>query len=232
MFHYRAQIGKEELDIYRFPFELVDSNMYFIPSEDTGFVIDPNENEELLSVFKQYGTKRVIIVLSHEHYDHTIGVIWLQSKIESKLFCHKACADIIATERGNDPKTLGYILTLRDAVDGGHRRDDFLATAKRYILKADKTFDTEYELRVGDVSLRCVPAPGHSQGSALYFLGDNYFFSGDSLIQNTPTIVHLPGSDRKAYKQITKPYLQSLDKNMMVLPGHGKPFYIGEADFI
>ena len=111
MFHYRAQVGKNELDIYRFPVELVDSNMYFIPSEDPGIVMDPNENEELLSVFERFGTNRVVIVLTHEHYDHTTVVIWLQSKIESKLFCHNACAESIATEKGNDPKTLGYILT-------------------------------------------------------------------------------------------------------------------------
>lgn len=232
MFHYRAQDGKDEWDIYRFPFNLVDSNMYFIPSKDTGIVIDPNENDALLAVFEKYGTRQITIVLTHEHYDHTIGVSWLQSKVESCLFCHKACADIVATEKGNDPKTLGYILTLRDAVDGGHRRDDFLAIAKKYVLKADETFDSEYELVVGNVSLRCVPASGHSQGSALYFLGVNIFFSGDSLIQNTPTIVHLPGSDRKAYQKITKPFLQSLDKNMMVFPGHGEPFRLCEAQFL
>ena len=232
MFHYRAQVGKEELDIYRFPFELVDSNMYFIPSGDRGVVIDPNKNEKLLAVFEKFGTRRVTIVLTHEHYDHTIGVSWLQSKVESYLFCHKACADIIATEKGNDPKTLGYILTLRDAVDGGHRRDDFLATAKRYTLHADDTFETPYDLVLGNITLRCIPAPGHSLGSVLYFLGDNTLFTGDSLIQHTPTIVHLPGSNRKAYKEITKPFLQSLDKNMMVFPGHGEPFRLCEAQFL
>lgn len=229
---YQVQIEGVEFEIYRFPYELVDSNMYFIPSGDTGVVIDPNENDELLELFQKKGTKSIYIALTHEHYDHTSGVIWLQSKIASKLFCHQACSEVIATEKGNDPKTLGYILTLRDATDGGSRRDDFLATAKRYVLKADETFDGEYELVVGNISLRCVPAPGHSPGSALYFLGANCVFSGDSLIQNTPTIVHLPGSDRKAFKQITKPFLQSLDNNILVFPGHGDPFKKGEAIFL
>lgn len=227
MFHYSVQ----RWDIYRFPFELVDENMYFVPSRDTGIVIDPNENEELLDVFKQYGSKNVVIVLTHEHYDHTTGVEWLQSKIKSKLICHKACAEVISTEKGNDPKTLGYILTLRDAVDGGHRRDDYLATAKRYTLHADESFDDECEIEVGGLKLRCRPAPGHSPGSSLFFLSD-CLFSGDSLIQHTPTIVHLPGSDRKVYKQETKPYLQSLDKITMVFPGHGEPFMICDAEFL
>jgi len=218
-------------EVYRFPFELVDENMYFIPSGDTGIVIDPNENNELLEAFKQHGTNRITVLLTHEHYDHTTGVEWLKSKIESKLVCHKACAEAISTEKGNNPKTLGYILTLRDAADGGHRRDDYLATAKRYVLQADETFDNECVVVVGKIKMKCRPAPGHSQGSVLLFLGES-MFSGDSLIQHTPTIVHLPGSDRKKYKQETKPYLQSLKKNMVVFPGHGEPFRICEAEYL
>lgn len=232
MYQYRVNVDGKERIVYRFPFELVDSNMYFIPSGETGIVIDPNENEELLRVFGLYGTKRVMIALTHEHYDHTTGVAWLQSKIATRLFCHKECAEIIATEKGNNPKTLGYILTLRDAVDSGSRRDDFMATAKRYVLYADETFEGEYTFVVGDLSLRCVSAPGHSPGSVLYFLGDNIVFTGDSLIQHTPTIVHLPRSDRKAFKQFTRPYLQSLDKNMMAYPGHGEPFRLKDSQFL
>lgn len=227
MFHYFTQ-GR---DVYRFPFELVDENMYFIPSGDTGIVIDPNVNDELLEVFKQCGTKNVVIILTHEHYDHTTGVEWLQTKIENKLFCHQTCAEAISTEKGNNPKTIGYILTLRDAVDGGHRMDDYLATAKRYSLHADETFQEECEIIVGDITMRCRLAPGHSPGSSLFFVDENVF-SGDSLIQHTPTIVHLPDSDRKVYKQETKPYLQSLDKNIMVFPGHGEPFKISDAEFL
>lgn len=232
MYRYEAVVGKKTFEVYRIPFELVDSSMYFIPSGDTGIVIDPNENDELLTLFEKYDTKQIVIVLTHEHYDHTIGVEWLQSIIENKLFCHKSCAEAIATEKGNNPKTLGIILTIRDAADGGNRRDEFLAVAKKYTLQADLTFDEESELEVGDIKLKCIPAPGHSPGSALYILGYKYIFTGDSLIQNTPTILRLPGSDRKAFIEITKPFLKSLPSDMMVFPGHGEPFYISNAQFL
>ena len=197
MYKYVVSDGGKEWEVFRFPFELVDSNMFFLPSGNTGIVIDPNENDELLEVFGKYGTRRILIVLTHEHYDHTIGVEWLQSKIDSWLFCHKACADAIATEKGNNPKTLAILLTIRDAADGGHRRDEFMATAKRYVLKADETFDSFRELTVGGIDLICYPTPGHSKGSAIYFLGDKCVFTGDSLIQHTPTILKLPGSDKE-----------------------------------
>lgn len=232
MFLYQEDTNEGVRLIYRLPFELVASNMYFIPSGDTGIVIDPNENEQLLSLFKKHKTQRIVIVLTHEHYDHTIGTEWLQSKIESKLFCHQACAEAISMEKGNNPKALGLVLTIRDAADGGHRLDDFMATAKTYLLHADETFDGIHELRVGDLILKCFAAPGHSPGSAIYILDEQCVFTGDSLIQHTPTILRLPGSDRTAFKQVTRPFLRSLDHNMTVFPGHEEPFKINEAQYL
>lgn len=232
MDQYQASCGDKILDVYRFSFELVDSNMYFIPSGDTGIVIDPNENEELLTIFEKYGTKRVVIVLTHEHYDHTIGVEWLHSRMKTRLFCHQRCAEMIATVEGNDPRLMAIILTIRDAVDGGHRRDDFMTTAKRYALKADETFTEECDLTVGDIKLRCYPAPGHSPGSAIYIMDGKYVFTGDSLIQGTPTILRLPGSDRTAFKTITRPFLRTLGNDKTVFPGHGEPFKLSEAKYL
>lgn len=218
--------------IYRFPWELVGSNMYFIPSGETGIVIDPNENNDLLLEFRKYGTKKIVIVLTHEHYDHTLGVKWLQSKIESTLFCHKACAEVISTENGNNPKRLGSILSVRDAFDGGHRYDTFMSSMKHYALQADSTFEGESELVVGDIKLKCFSTPGHSPGSATYILDDEIVFTGDSLIQNTPTILRLPESNHDLYNQITKPFLKSLDPQMMVYPGHEAPFTLNEAKYL
>lgn len=232
MFPYTVHVCDSEWTVYRFPFELVNSNMFFIPSGDTGIVVDPNEDEELLGVFEKCGTKQVVIVLTHEHYDHTIGVTWLQSKIKTKLFCHQACAASITTEKGNDPKTLAILLTIRDAADGGNRRDEFMTTAKRYVLQADVTFDGIFDLNVGDITLKCIPAPGHSQGSAIYIFGEKNVITGDSLIQDTPTILKLPGSDKMAFKHITKPFLESLDKDCMIFPGHGDPFKMKDAMFL
>ena len=46
MYQYKVDACGVDREIFRFPFELVDSNMYFIPSGDTGIVMDPNENDE------------------------------------------------------------------------------------------------------------------------------------------------------------------------------------------
>lgn len=227
------QVGvNEKKEVYRFPYEPVDSNMFFIPDGDTGVVFDPNANNELLSVFKKRGTKRIVIVLTHEHYDHTNGTEWLQSKIETKLFCQADCANSIASCNGNDPKLVAFVLAARDSIDGGHRYHDFKSSYKRYTLKADVTFEDKYDLVIGGIQLKCYSTPGHSPGSIIIIWNNQYVFTGDSLIQKTPTILRFPESDKELYDSITRPFLKSLDKNMLVFPGHGEPFKINEAKYL
>lgn len=232
MYNYQITINNKMVDVYRFPYEPVDSNMFFIPVGQTGIVFDPNENEELISVFNRHETKRIVIALTHEHYDHTNGTLWLQSIISSRVFCQKECAYSIASEKGNDPKLVAFVLSTKDAFDGGKRYDRFRSAFKTYTIRADITFDIEYNLSVGDINFKCRSVPGHSPGSAVFMLEDKCVFTGDSLIQNTPTILRFPESDKQLYNSITRPFLKALNKNMLVFPGHGDPFVISEAKYL
>lgn len=229
---YLISVNNNTLPIYRFRYEPVDSNMFFIPTGETGVVFDPNINEELLPLFNQYGTRYVQIILTHEHYDHTTGVEWLQGQIEASLFCHQACDNYISSDKGNSPKLVALVLNTKDSLDGGHRYDDFMASYVPYKLKADRVFKDREELRVRECSFQCLSTPGHSPGSACYILDGKYIFTGDSLIQNTPTILRFRESDKLVYERITRPFLKSLDKNMMVFPGHGDPFKIKYSKYL
>ena len=63
--------------------------------------------------------------------------------------------------------------------------------------------------------------PGHSTGSICIEVNKKYIFTGDSLVDGAKIITRLPGGSKKAYKEITKPYLDSLNKDVVVFPGHG-----------
>ena len=232
MHQYTISVHDVPLEIYRFRYEPVDSNMWFIPVGKSGFVFDPNISEELLPLFKKYGTTNVQIVLTHEHYDHTTGVEWLQSLIEAKVLCQEDCSKYISSGKGNSPRLVAMALKTKDLVDGGHRCDDFMAAYKPYTLKADETFGEKGKVAIDDVSFDCYSTPGHSPGSACYILDNKYVFTGDSLIQNTPTILRFRTSNKDSYERITLPFLKSLDKNMLVFPGHGEPFKINEAKYL
>lgn len=232
MYRYQIPIFNEVLEIYRFRYEPVDSNMYFVPIGETGFVIDPNINDELLGLFKQYNTKWVQIILTHEHYDHTSGVTWLQGKIACTLYCEKVCAKGISSRRGNNPMLVAFVLATKDRADGGHRYDDFKKTCLKYTLKADSSFELRDQLTIGGLRIECISTPGHTPGSACYIIGKSIVFTGDSLIQDTPTITRLPESNKDEFMSVTLPFLKSLDKNILVLPGHGKPFKIQDAKYL
>lgn len=229
---YTITVHEAPLEVYRFRYEPVDSNMWFIPVGDCGFVFDPNMSDGLLPLFENYGTRHVQIILTHEHYDHTTGVEWLQGKIDAKLFCHKDCAKYISSEKGNSPKLVALVLNTKDIADGGHRYDDFMAAYKHYTLYADQIFEEKETIKVGEVAFEAITTPGHSPGSACYILDNKYIFTGDSLIQNTPTILRFRESSKETYERVTHPFLKSLDKNMLVFPGHGEPFKINEAKYL
>ena len=232
MDRYILPILNSSYPVYRFRYEPVDSNMFFIPIGDAGVVFDPNVSKDLPTLFRQYGTKRVQIILTHEHYDHTTGVKWLQSLIEAPLFCHKECACIISSDKGNTPRLVAMALKTKDLVDGGHRCEDFLAQYVPYRLTADKTFVDHDIFTVGNITFECISTPGHSPGSACFIMGRNSIFTGDSLIQYSPTITRFRTSNQAIFESVTIPFLQSLNKNMLVFPGHGDPFIINEAKFI
>ena len=232
MHQYTISVHNLPLEIYRFRYEPVDSNMWFIPVGSSGFVFDPNISEDLLPIFKKNGTTKVQIVLTHEHYDHTAGVQWLQNQIEAIVFCQEDCSKYIASGKGTSPRRVAMALKTKDLVDGGHRCDDFMAAYRPYALKADETFDEKGKVVIDDVSFDCYSTPGHSPGSACYILDDKYVFTGDSLIQNTPTILRFRTSNKDSYERVTLPFLRLLDKNMLVFPGHGEPFKINEARYL
>lgn len=232
MNQYTIPVGDLQMDVYVFIYEPVASNMYFIPVGDTGIVFDPNINEELPPLLKQLGIKRVQIILTHEHYDHTTGVEWLQGLIEAPVFCHADCAKYISSEKGNTPRLVAMALKTKDLADGGHRCEDFMAQYKPYRLKADKTFTGNEEFAVDKISFDCYSTPGHSPGSACYIIDGKYIFTGDSLIQNTPTITRFRTSNNETYENVTRPFLRTLDKNMLVFPGHGEPFKICESKYL
>lgn len=229
MHQYTISVNNKTIPIYRFLYEPIDSNMFFIPIGKTGVVFDPNISDDLLNLFDEYETKSVQIILTHEHYDHTTGVEWLQKHIKAPLFCHKDCAHSISSDKGNSPKLVAFVLSSKDNLDNGHRYEDFMSSYVPYKLKADTIFDEREKLIISYCSFDCVSTPGHSPGSACYILDEKYIFTGDSLIQNTPVILRFKESNKTIYEKYTRPFLNSLDKNMLVFPGHGDPFLLKET---
>ncbi len=226
-FSYR--IGNQDILVYRSIFAPVKSNMFVILTRNEAVVFDPNENQELLKLFKEKEIENVHILQTHEHYDHTSGGNWLKTHTGADLYCQKDCAGVITTERGNNPALVALVLADQDKQDGGHRYKEFKKHFKPYSIKVDKTFDKEDRFEIGELDFHVISTPGHCPGAACYELFGKMVFTGDTLLQNEPVILSLRESRKDNYEKIALPYLRSLPKDTIIMPGHGDPFILKDT---
>ena len=101
-------------------------------------------------------------------------------------------------------------------------------TKKQIVTVIDTVFEQEYDFMWGEHSLHLVTTPGHTLGSICIIMDEKYLFTGDSLIPGEPIITRFPSGDMKAYEEVTKPFLMSLNHEYMVYPGHGESMKLGD----
>ena len=215
--------------VYRSVYAPVNSNMFVILSGNECVVFDPNENNELLGLFHEKGIKDVHILLTHGHYDHISGVMWLKEHYNADIYCQSRCADRLANSKRPLSRLVALVLVEQDRKDGGHRYQDFKDSYKPFTIKADKTFDKEDRFKIGTLEFKVTSTPGHSEGSACYVLNNRLVFTGDTLLEDNAAITRFPGGNTDDYQNIALPYLRSLDKKLIVMPGHGEPFVLRKA---
>ena len=203
------------IEIKRYVSGLLLSNMYVISEGDHAIVIDPFED-----ITPSVGLKIDNIILTHEHYDHISGVnVWKKAR-DAPVLCSRPCAENI-----QDPKkNLAYYFEEFCELQTWIRVDDIPEHDKTYLCTADVVFDDETVLEWEGHYLHLFEMPGHSIGSIGIVLDNLYFFSGDSLLENTDISLRLPGGSSKKWKEVGFPRLQRIPKGICVYPGHFEEF--------
>lgn len=220
------------LRVYRGVYTPVNSNMFVIIRNLQAIVVDPNENEDLMILLKENAVENVYILLTHEHFDHISGVCWLQRHFNCKVICSKTCAPGLYRQGMDFPRLVALGLADKDRADGGHRYQDFKKSFKPFSIQADITYDTPCSFELLGMSFCGYNTPGHSPGSWCLVVEGSFVFTGDTLIKDTPVIVRFHESRRKEFLDITLPFLNSLDPELWVLPGHFDPFILKENNIL
>ena len=232
MDQFSFHIDDKDVLVYRSVYAPVKSNMFTLITGNEAVVIDPNEDDDLLVLLEDKEVKSIHILLTHGHYDHISGVQWLKERFEAEVFCQEKCADRLLNSKRPLSRLVAMVLAAQDAEDGGHRYQDFKDSYKPFTISADRTFDKEDILKLGDLEFKVTSTPGHSEGSSCYQLFDKIVFTGDTLIQDTPVILKFPGGNKEEYYSIAYPFLKSLGKESIIMPGHGDPFVIKDAKYL
>lgn len=214
----------EDRELFRFVSAETGTNMYALLDYEKALIIDPHPSDELTRLLNETIARACTILLTHEHADHSWGIRSLEDLCQTCLICQRHCADCIADKKNDTAAFVRAMLSIQDSRQGTNRAEDFLKRYKPHSYKADIVFDQEYFLDWGQERFVLTHTPGHSPGSCCIVWNKAAVFTGDSLMRDEAVITRIPGGSAKDYQSITAPFLNSLDRDLVALPGHGPYF--------
>ena len=184
-----------------------DQNTYLIYQNGIGAVIDVGYNEsEIIKEAEKLGVEIKYILLTHCHYDHIEFMEELREKNGAKLVSSELTSDNIQNPDIN--------LSL-----AGLGR-------KIYAKKSEITLADGEVINIGDMEVKCIHTPGHTNGGVCFLVEDN-LFAGDTLFLRSCGRWDLPTGDEHILAESIKNKLYTLNEGITVYPGHGKSTTIG-----
>jgi glyoxylase-like metal-dependent hydrolase (beta-lactamase superfamily II) len=193
----------------------IDSNCFVLYNNSCSdcIIVDPGTEDcnDLLFFLNQNKLVPEYLLLTHEHFDHILGVNKLLELFNCKLICSKKCLEYIGDKKKN-------LSIFQDQIG-------FEISTENVRLVSNEV------LKLGNYTFRIKETLGHSLGSISFWI-DKFLFVGDVLIKDTKTVTKLPGGCEKQLKN-TLNELDELFRNrdMVVYPGHGKIFRFNEFEF-
>ena len=188
-----------------------ETNCYILIDEiqKKAMVIDPAGNlDKIIRILDNLAAELEYIYLTHCHADHINGVNELKKERGGKVLIHRK-------GRENLENRVPILA-------------EYIGLPQIYV-KEDSIVDDEDILHVGDIELRVIYTPGHTNdGTSLYCEKEEMLFSGDTLFKGAWGRVDLPTSDFDSIMNSIIKKLLILPENTIVYPGHGKPTRIGD----
>ena len=197
------------MKIVNIPTGMLQANTYLVCDETSrlGFIVDlGGYSKELKNIIEKNDIQIQYIVLTHGHGDHIGGVQeHLKDFPDAKVVCSRAEEKMLL-----DPE-------LNEAHHFGPEKVSF---------NPDILVDEGDTLTVGNMTMKFIMTPGHTEGG-MCILVDDVLFSGDTLFCRSIGRTDLAGGDFKTLMESIKNKLFLLPDETQVLPGHMGPTTIG-----
>ncbi len=193
-------------NLYKLENSPIDSITYIIsnPRNNQAIVIDPGtENDVRISDYlAENNLKLIYIFLTHEHFDHILGVNFLRLNFPEV----SVVSSQKTSERLSNPKKNLAIF---------HNQINLLVKPSDIIIE-------EGSLRMIDLDFEIFKTPGHTD-SSISLKQENSFFSGDFLLRGSRIITNLPTGSKKQYQESIDKYKNRL-QGLIIFPGHGESY--------
>ncbi len=189
--------------ITNLPSGALQANTYLAVDEKTneGFIVDPGGyNKVLTKEVRDNDVNIKYIILTHGHSDHICGVNEHKAEFpDAKIVAYKDEEAMLENPNLNQSPGFGV----------------------PYSTKADILVSDGDELKVGDVTLKFIHTPGHTEGGmCIYVKEAKVLFSGDTLFRQSIGRTDFPGGSYKEIMDSIRKKLFLLPDDTNVFPGH------------
>ncbi|HEV2120249.1 MAG TPA: MBL fold metallo-hydrolase [Candidatus Bathyarchaeia archaeon] len=186
----------------------LQTNCYILQSENEGVIIDPgDEPERILQLMKDLGLKPRMIVATHAHFDHVLGVNKIKEELRLPFTIHRGDAEILESMQARVLQFMGFSVPPPPKVD-------------RFLKNGDS-------MPIGGDVVKLIHTPGHSPGS-ISIVGQGFVMTGDALFNRSIGRTDLPGGDLDTLVHSITGRLLTLPDDTIVYPGHGPETSIGD----
>lgn len=189
--------------ITNLPSGALQANTYLAVDEKTneGFIVDPGGyNKVLTKEVRDNDVNIKYIILTHGHSDHICGVNEHKAEFpDAKIVAYKDEEAMLENPNLNQSPGFGV----------------------PYSTKADILVSDGDELKVGDITLKFIHTPGHTEGGmCIYAKEAKALFSGDTLFRQSIGRTDFPGGSYKEIMDSIRKKLFLLPDDTNVFPGH------------
>lgn len=196
------------MQVYKINNTPIDSCCYIIATKLSKkcIIIDPGteDNRELICFLREKKLTPIYVILTHEHFDHCMGVNHLNGMFDFELICSGEASKGIKNSKQNFSKYWEDI-------------NSFEIEMQPKVVSDNEVFEFK------NLTLQFIKTPGHSPGSMCIQI-NNSVFTGDTLLNNTKVPLKLPGSNKEQYKISIEKLNRLFKCGMEVYPGHGDSF--------
>ncbi len=185
------------------------------------FIVDPGMAipdlvGEIAEVITRHNLKPIATIVTHGHLDHTFSVQAFDEKYGVATYIHPKDREFLGNPWG--------LLSARGPIAPLLKEMGVTTFAEPTDVREllDGT-----SIEIAGFTLKARHAPGHTPGSTVFVVNDEYLISGDVLFQNsignTTSLLGSSESMRKTLRNVILP----LNDELIVLPGHGPETTIG-----
>ncbi len=185
---------------------------------DPGIEI-PSLNSAILEKLNQHRLKVGAVLITHGHLDHTFSLIAMQPdfvEIDLKsvdCYIHEFDRDLLnAPEKAMGPQSAALVQELKKQMGNGL---DFTEPTSVWEVSDGSL------LNLGEMNFKIQHAPGHTPGSIVSQVNDEYLVSGDVLFKGSIGRTDLPRGSMTDMELSLREKIATMPEHLQVLPGHG-----------